>query len=63
MREPLLVVSDGRIQIGAVFQKQTQFEGVMVDGRSLGLFNKPQAAARAVSHEWHVARHAGEVLG
>ena len=47
--EPLALY-DGRFVIGCIQPRGPRFEAVLEDGRSLGLFNNPRAAASAISH-------------
>ena len=55
MSDPIeFTVYDGRYALGIVQRRGDRHEALMANGRSLGLFNTPQAAVAAVSHEYAV---------
>lgn len=50
--QPRVPVHKGLVTCGEVIERGDRFEAVLADGRSLGLFNKGDAAAQAVMDEW-----------
>ena len=51
--EPVTSLYDGHCRLGDVLPRGDQFEAVLASGRSLGRYNTPHAAARAISAETH----------
>lgn len=48
-RDPLRWIYDGLVLTGYVFETGDRFEGVLSEGRSLGVFTTATAASKAVS--------------